>query len=52
LIIRSGTVTISGNANVEDLKVPLTLGTKESGVITWNPIIPGANNVWIPIEPY
>ena len=52
LIIRSGTVTISGNANVTDLKVPLVLTTKESGVITWNEIIPGATMVWTPIDPY
>ena len=45
-------VTISGNANVEDLKVPLTLGTKESGVITWNEVIPGVAMTWIPIDPY
>ena len=52
LIIRSGTVTISGNANVTDLKVPLVLTTKESGVITWNEIVPGATMVWTPIDPY
>ena len=52
LIIRSGSVTISGNANVTDLKVPLVLTTKESGVITWNEIIPGATMVWTPIDPY
>ena len=52
LIIRSGSVTISGNANVTDLKVPLVLTTKESGVITWNEIIPGASMVWTPIDPY
>ena len=52
LIIRSGTVTITGNANVTPDKVPLVLTTKESGVITWNEIIPGATMVWTPIEPY
>ena len=52
LIIRSGTVTISGNANVTPDKVPLVLTTKESGVITWNEIIPGATMVWTPIDPY
>ena len=52
LIIRSGTVTISGNANVTPDKVPLVLTTKESGVITWNEIIPGASMVWTPIDPY
>ena len=52
LIIRSGTVTITGNANVTPDKVPLVLTTKESGVITWNEIIPGATMVWTPIDPY
>ena len=51
LIIRSGTVTITGNANVTPDKVPLVLTTKESGVITWNEIIPGATMVWTPIDP-
>ena len=52
LIIRTGTVTITGNANVTADKVPLTLTTKESGVITWNEIIPGVSMVWTPIVPY
>jgi len=51
LIIRTGTVTITGTANVEPDGVPLTLATKESGVITWNEIIPGASMVWTPIDP-
>ena len=51
LIIRWGTVTITGNANVTPDKVPLVLTTKESGVITWNEIIPGATMVWTPIDP-
>ena len=52
LIIRTGSVTITGTANVSPDGVPLTLATKESGVITWNEIIPGATMVWTPIEPY
>ena len=51
LIIRTGTVTITGTANVLPDGVPLTLATKESGVITWNEIIPGATMVWTPIDP-
>ena len=51
LIIRTGTVTITGTANVEPDGVPLTLATKEAGVITWNEIIPGATMVWTPIDP-
>ena len=52
LIISSGTVTITGNANVSIDGVPLILDSKESGVITWNEIIPGATMVWTPIVPY
>ena len=53
LIISSGTVTISGNAVVDSgLKNALTLATKESGVITWNEIIPGVSMTWTPIVPY
>ena len=52
LIISSGTVTITGIANIEPDGVPLTLVTKESGVITWNEVIPGVSMIWVPIEPY
>ena len=52
LIIRTGSVTITGNAIVSIDGVPLILDSKESGVITWNEIIPGATMVWTPIEPY
>ena len=53
LTIRSGTVTITGTAVVDSgLENALTLATKESGVITWNEIIPGATMVWTPIVPY
>jgi len=53
LTIRSGTVTITGNAVVDSgLTNALTLATKESGVITWNEIIPGVSMTWTPIVPY
>ena len=52
LTIRTGTVTITGNANVSIDGVPLILDSKESGVITWNEIIPGATMVLTPIVPY
>ena len=52
LTIRSGTVTITGNANVSPDGVPLTLTTKESGVITWNQVIPNVSMTWTPIVPY
>jgi hypothetical protein len=52
LTFRSGTVTVSGTALVNPTGSPLTLTNKDVGVITWNEIIPGANMVWTPIEPY
>ncbi len=45
-------IVITGNAVVNVTGVPLTLKANESGVITWNEIIPGANMVWTPIKPY
>ena len=46
-----------GNTNVELLtNVPVTgnqinLATGTASVITWNPIVPGATGVWVPIDP-
>ena len=45
-------IVITGNAVVNVTGVPLTLRTNETGIITWNEIIPGANMVWTPIVPY
>jgi hypothetical protein len=45
-------ITITGSANVNVTGIPLTLKVNESGVITWNEIIPGATMVWTPIKPY
>tara|TARA_R110002060_G_scaffold73598_1_gene82578 strand:- start:241 stop:693 length:453 start_codon:yes stop_codon:yes gene_type:complete len=52
LTLRSQTVTITGGANIDVSANALTITSNNVGVITWNPIIPGATNVWIPIEPY
>ena len=53
LTIRSGAVTITGNAVVDSgLANALTLATKESGVITWNEVLPNVSMTWTPIEPY
>jgi len=55
LTISSGTVTISGTANVSINGSPLNLSSNGGGttdVIVWNEIIPGANMVWTPIVPY
>ena len=45
-------IVINGNAVVNVTGVPLTLRTNETGIITWNEIIPGATMVWKPIDPY
>jgi lipopolysaccharide export system protein LptA len=52
LTLKASSVTITGSANIDASANQLTITSNESGVITWNPIIPGANNVWVPIEPY
>jgi hypothetical protein len=51
LTLATGNVTVSGTALVEPNGSPLTLTTKEPGIITWNEIVPGANMVWTPIDP-
>ena len=51
LTLATGNVTITGEALVSLSGVPLTVNTKEPGIITWNEIIPGANMVWTPIDP-
>ena len=52
LTLKASSVTITGGANIDVTDNQLTISSNESGVITWNPIIPGANNVWTEIEPY
>jgi len=52
LTLKASSVTITGSANIDVSPNQLTLTSNEAGVITWNPVIPGANNVWVPIEPY
>tara|TARA_R110002153_G_scaffold123237_1_gene269299 strand:+ start:88 stop:540 length:453 start_codon:yes stop_codon:yes gene_type:complete len=52
LTLKSQTVTITGGANISSGTNQLTVTANDVGVITWNPIIPGATNVWKEIEPY
>ena len=52
LTLKASSVTITGGANIDVTRNQLTITCNDAGVITWNPIIPGANNVWVPIEPY
>ena len=51
LLTTSG-IVVTGNAVVNVTGIPLTLKVNETGIITWNEIIPGANMVWTPIKPY
>ena len=52
LTLKASSVTITGGANIDVTDNQLTISSNDVGVITWNPIIPGANNVWTEIEPY
>ena len=52
LTLKASSVTITGGANIDVTDNQLTISSNNVGVITWNPIIPGANNVWTEIEPY
>lgn len=52
LTLSCSDVTITGSANIDVTGSQLTITANNAGVITWNPVIPGANNVWTEIEPY
>ena len=52
LTLGNGTVIVTANADVVPSGVPMTLTTKEPGIITWNDIDPNATNVWVEIKPY
>ena len=49
--ITIGNVTIIVNKNVLLTGTQINLATNTIDVISWNPIIPGATGVWIPIDP-
>ena len=51
VVISSGTVTVTGEANVSPTGSTFTLATGTAQAITWSEIIPGANMVWTPIDP-
>ena len=51
VVITSGTVTITGTADVEPAGTTLTLATGTAQAITWSEIIPGVNMIWTPIDP-
>ena len=52
LTLKASSVTKTGSANIDANANALTITSNDVGVISWNTIIPGANNVWVPIEPY
>ena len=52
LTLSTTDATATGGAVVNATSTALTLTTTEAGVIVWNPIIPGPNNVWKEIKPY
>ena len=49
--ITIGNVTIRVNRNVLVSGNQINLATDTVDVISWNPIIPGATGIWIPIDP-
>jgi len=49
--ITIGNVTIIVNKNVLLTGTQINLATNTIDVISWNPIPPGANQIWVPIDP-
>jgi hypothetical protein len=52
LTLSTGSVTITAAANVSPTGVPMTLTVNDPGIITWQPIDPGAAQTWVNIDPY
>jgi hypothetical protein len=52
LTLASNLVTTTGGATVNPEPLALTCKVSDVGIITWNPVDPEPNNVWVPIEPY
>ena len=51
LNVSIGNVTLNIVINVPVTGSQLNLANNTIDVISWNPIIPGATGVWIPIDP-
>ena len=49
--ITVGNVTVRINKRVDVTGVRINLATGTASVISWNPIVPGATGVWVPIDP-
>ena len=52
LTLASNLVTTTGGATVNPDPLALTCIVNDLGIITWNPVDPEPNNVWVPIKPY
>jgi len=52
LTLASNIVTTTGGATANSGTLALTCAVSDVGVITWNPVDPGSDNVWVPIKPY
>ena len=51
LNISIGNITPIPNQLIVPTGVQFSLATNPVSVITWNPIPPGVNQVWVPIDP-
>ena len=51
VVISSGSVTVTADANTEPSGIDLTLATGTAQAITWSEIIPGVNMTWVEIDP-
>ena len=49
--ISIGNTTVKINKRVDVTGVRINLATGTASVISWNPIVPGATGVWVPIDP-
>ena len=49
--ISIGNVTVRVNKRVAVDGVRINLATGTVNVISWNPIVPGATGIWVPIDP-
>jgi hypothetical protein len=61
LTLGFGSISVTAAANVTPTATPFTLGVgtvtvtaaaNDPGIITWQPIDPGASQTWVNIDPY
>ena len=51
VVIVSGNIGPIPNVLIVPTGVQFSLATNPVSVITWNPIPPGVNQVWVPVDP-